>query len=86
MTNHLIYWFPAKRYGWGWGLPSVWQGWVVMGIFAVLLLVAPSCCCPRTARWSSSYMRCACAQVWSPCAGSRANLPHGVGAPSEGAV
>src|SRR2546427_12333856 len=38
MTNHLIYWFPAKRYGWGWGLPSVWQGWVVMGIFAVLLL------------------------------------------------
>src|SRR5438552_4481309 len=38
MTNHLTYWFPAKRYGWGWGLPSVWQGWVVMGIFAVLLL------------------------------------------------
>ncbi len=38
MTNHPTYWFPAKRYGWGWGLPSVWQGWVVMGIFAVLLL------------------------------------------------
>src|SRR5436190_22952130 len=38
MTNHLIYWFPAKRYGWSWGLPSVSQGWVVMGIFAVLLL------------------------------------------------
>ena len=18
--------FPAKRYGWGWGLPSAWQG------------------------------------------------------------
>ena len=38
MTNHPTYWFPAKRYGWGWGLPSVWQGWVVMGVFAVLLL------------------------------------------------
>ena len=23
------YWFPAKRYGWGWGPPSTWQGWVV---------------------------------------------------------
>ena len=24
------FWFPAKRYGWGWGPPSVWQGWVFM--------------------------------------------------------
>jgi hypothetical protein len=23
------YWFPAKRYGWGWGLPVTWQGWLV---------------------------------------------------------
>jgi drug/metabolite transporter (DMT)-like permease len=23
------YWFPVKRYGWGWGLPVRWQGWVV---------------------------------------------------------
>jgi uncharacterized membrane protein YhaH (DUF805 family) len=23
------YWFRAKRYGWGWGLPISWQGWVV---------------------------------------------------------
>ena len=23
-------WFPAKRYGWGWGPPVRWQGWVVM--------------------------------------------------------
>ncbi len=38
MTNHLTYWFPAKRYRWGWGLPSVWQGWVVMGIFPFWLV------------------------------------------------
>ena len=31
------YWFPAKRYGWGWGLPVCWQGWVVLAIYAVLL-------------------------------------------------
>jgi hypothetical protein len=30
------YWFPAKRFGWGWGLPTAWQGWVVLAIFAVL--------------------------------------------------
>lgn len=27
------YWFPAKRYGWGWGLPVVWQGWGVLILF-----------------------------------------------------
>jgi uncharacterized membrane protein YhaH (DUF805 family) len=31
------YWFPAKRSGWGWGLPSSWQGWVVLAAFFVLL-------------------------------------------------
>ena len=23
-------WFPAKRYGWGWGPPVTWQGWAVL--------------------------------------------------------
>jgi hypothetical protein len=31
------YWFPAKRYGWGWGLPCAWQGWAVLLIFLALL-------------------------------------------------
>lgn len=31
------YWFPAKRYGWGWGFPIAWQGWLVL--IAYLLLV-----------------------------------------------
>ena len=30
-------WFPAKRYGWGWGLPVAWQGWVVLLGYALLL-------------------------------------------------
>lgn len=33
------YWFPAKRYGWGWGPPRTWQGWVVMALFFLLLAV-----------------------------------------------
>jgi hypothetical protein len=24
------YWFPAKRYGWGWGPPVAWQGWAIL--------------------------------------------------------
>lgn len=39
MANEKKYWFPAKRYGWGWGLPIAWQGWVVMFAFFVLLAV-----------------------------------------------
>ena len=26
-------WFAAKTYGWGWGLPLRWQGWVAMAVF-----------------------------------------------------
>lgn len=33
------YWFPAKRYGWGWGLPVRWQGWVTLLAYIVLLSV-----------------------------------------------
>jgi len=29
------YWFRAKRYGWGWGLPATWQGWVVFVLWLV---------------------------------------------------
>ena len=31
------HWFPAKRYGWGWGPPRTWQGWLVLVGFFVLL-------------------------------------------------
>ena len=33
------YWFPAKRYGWGWGLPVRWQGWVTLLAYVALLCV-----------------------------------------------
>ena len=28
-TNKPDFWFPAKTYGWGWGIPCTWQGWAV---------------------------------------------------------
>ncbi|HEY7296592.1 MAG TPA: hypothetical protein VH684_01540 [Xanthobacteraceae bacterium] len=35
------YWFPAKRYGWGWGLPCRWQGWAVLLAFLALVVTGP---------------------------------------------
>lgn len=32
------FWFAAKRYGWGWGLPVRWEGWLVLAVYGVLLL------------------------------------------------
>lgn len=32
------YWFPAKRYGWGWGLPARWEGWVVLVAWMVAVM------------------------------------------------
>jgi hypothetical protein len=33
------YWFPAKKYGWGWGPPVTWQGWVVTVTWFAILVV-----------------------------------------------
>jgi hypothetical protein len=40
-------WFPAKRYGWGWGLPCRWQGWVVLGVWVLLLALSACWLLPR---------------------------------------
>lgn len=46
MENRKNYWFPAKAYGLGWGVPQVWQGWAVVagyaaGIAAAVAFVSP---------------------------------------------
>jgi asparagine N-glycosylation enzyme membrane subunit Stt3 len=41
------YWFPAKRYGWGWGPPRTWQGWLVLVAFFVLLAVGALMLLPK---------------------------------------
>jgi hypothetical protein len=40
-------WFPAKRYGWGWGLPTRWQGWLVLLAFAGLIMAGVVLLLPR---------------------------------------
>lgn len=34
------YWFLAKTYGWGWGQPCTWEGWLVLAAYLVLLPAA----------------------------------------------
>ena len=38
MTEKSRIWFPAKKYGYGWGLPCAWQGWVVMLAYVCLVI------------------------------------------------
>ena len=45
MAEAKKYWFPRKTFGWGWGLPCAWQGWVVyavwLGVFIALHFFFP---------------------------------------------
>ena len=34
------YWFAAKRYGYGWGLPRTWEGWLVLGAWLAVYIAA----------------------------------------------
>lgn len=37
MTKEKGYWFRTNQFGWGWGIPSCWQGWAVfVGYIAAL--------------------------------------------------
>jgi len=47
MQTERKYWFPAKRYGWGWGIPATRQGWLVLTAFAGLLLIGSLLFPPR---------------------------------------
>jgi hypothetical protein len=38
MEKDKQYWFPTKRYGWGWGPPCAWQGWVVLAAWLCLAI------------------------------------------------
>ena len=33
MNDQPTFWFPVKRYGWGWGLPVRGQGWLVLATY-----------------------------------------------------
>jgi hypothetical protein len=57
MSEKRDYWFPAKRYGWGWGPPLTWQGWVVLVGFGVLLAAGSALISPmKHLGWHLTYV------------------------------
>lgn len=48
------YWFRAKRYGYGWGLPLTWQGWAVLAAFMALLMLGSALILPSGS--STTYL------------------------------
>jgi hypothetical protein len=42
------YWFKTKKYGYGWGLPQTWQGWLVMAIYLLVVFWNLSTIGPRS--------------------------------------
>ncbi len=54
MASKHEYWFPSKRYGWGWGLPTCWQGWTVLLTYFALAVIAAIVVQP--ARHLSTYI------------------------------
>ena len=68
MTDRPPYWFPAKRYGWGWGPPRVWQGWIVMALFAIFVVVGAFMLLPTYGSFVFvAYTTCLCAALVGVC-------------------
>lgn len=52
MQARRSYWFPAKSYGWGWGPPATWQGWVVLASYLALVLAGIPYFVPALHPWA----------------------------------
>jgi hypothetical protein len=61
------YWFPTKRYGWGWGMPSSWQGWVVLAIWLVIVGVGAPITASHSMWIFGAFMVVMCAGITAIC-------------------
>ena len=52
MPPERTYWFPARRYGWGWGPPTSWQGWAVIAGYLALIALG-SALFPPGSDWAA---------------------------------
>ncbi len=44
-------WFYAKSYGWGWGLPARWQGWVCLLTYLAAIALSAAGVLPAHPKW-----------------------------------
>ncbi len=55
MNNPQKLWFKRKIYGWGW-TPSTWEGWAVLIIYLILMLLLGSTIDENSSRREVAFM------------------------------
>ena len=83
MQDDKRYWLPAKRYGWGWELPTTLQGWMVLALFALLLLGGAVLLLPSHGPSMFVAYSAILSALLVGSAGSKASRPVGIGAASD---
>ncbi len=61
------YWFHAKRYGYGWGLPATWEGWVVLVLWIALFFVCRRYLVPQNMYAHLAFTLAMIGLLWSIC-------------------
>lgn len=62
------YWFPARSYGWRWGFPNGRDGWLVLAVYGLLVVVGIVFIPPTTEReLFTAYMLCLLAALIFVC-------------------
>lgn len=62
-------WFAAKKYGYGWGRPTCWQGWLVLLVYAALAGAGIAYFMPRKGpAYFSTYLLVITAGLMAICA------------------
>lgn len=45
------WWFPKKEFGFGWGPPTRWQGWITLLVFLIAMILGLPLIGPRFGRY-----------------------------------
>ena len=76
MRRPMKYWFPTKRYGWGWGLPSTWQGWVILALYLMSIVAIVIAFPPRSGAVRFILLVAICTVVFSVVCWLTGEPPH----------
>lgn len=55
-TGQSGYWFHAKRYGWGWGLPARREGWIVLLTWLIVVTTGSAIIASYSLPWFFAFM------------------------------
>ena len=61
------YWFGAKRYGYGWGLPITWEGWLVLVLWIAVFFLGRRYLVPQNIYAHLAFELAMVGLLWSIC-------------------